>query len=146
MIGLRGWASRRECAPARVWLLLGLVVLVTAHLAGTVHCSAFAGPHVGGIVDCSQLDPLDTDDDHDRPARPPGHEHTADGHGDHMVDRPRAVCDDAIAEPEHDVPSPVPVTAASGPLARPGIRCGAGGIARAPDGPSILTLNCVRRL
>ncbi|MGW3497964.1 hypothetical protein [Streptomyces sp. NPDC001020] len=142
MIGLRGWASRRGCVAVRVGLLLGLVVFVTAHLAGTVHCSAFAGPHVGGIVDCSQLD---ADDDRDGPARPPGHEHKADGHSDHVVDRPRAACDDAVAEPDHDVPSPVPVAAAVGPLARPGTRCGAAGTARAPDGPSTLALHCVRR-
>ncbi|MFH7338924.1 hypothetical protein [Streptomyces sp. KHY 26] len=123
----------------RVGLLLGLVVLITAHLAGTVHSSAFTGPHVGGLADRFEISAHDSQDG---PGPPPGHEHEMDGHTDHAVDRPRAAADDAVGKPEHDASALVPAAAPC--PAGPAIRC-PNGIARAPDGPSTLTLHCVRR-
>ncbi|MFG2524916.1 hypothetical protein [Streptomyces sp. NPDC048527] len=85
MIGLRIGTA----APGRRWgrtaLLVGLVVLLAAHLAGTAHASAFAGPHVEPlVVACSHHDAQGAA----KTVVPrPGHDHSADGHIDHGVDR-----------------------------------------------------------
>ena len=126
-----------------------------------MHSHAFSSPHVGGVVDvvdgtvdCCRPDAdhrlgadhhPGPDDDRGGPALPPGHEHKADGHVDHAVDRPRAASGDAVAGPERFAPSPAWALAAPVLPAGAGARCGADGVARAPDGASPLALNCVRR-
>ncbi|MGW5677725.1 hypothetical protein ACWEV4_22005 [Streptomyces sp. NPDC003860] len=90
MIGSRlgGYAGR---PPGRLVLLVGLVVLVVAHLAGAVHRSGTTGPHlVVAAAPCH----------HEAAgAFAPGHEGDDGGeHIDHGVDRPRAQDADAPAQ------------------------------------------------
>jgi hypothetical protein len=77
----------------RAALLVGLVLLITAHLTGSVHACSFAesGPRALSAPEVVHTaDPADGAD----PTGPPRHRHTADGHLDHTADRPRAALDD----------------------------------------------------
>jgi hypothetical protein len=127
--------SRRVRVSVRVGLFLGLALLVTAHLAGTVHASTFAGSHL-------TIDEVQVHTGHG-PHPDPGHEHKADGHIDHAADRPRDVGDGTSIAPGHDELSSAPSTAAE---------AGAAHAARPrpsdvslPDGRSTLALHCVWR-
>ncbi|MFF8881322.1 hypothetical protein [Streptomyces flaveolus] len=135
-------ATRASARPGRIGLLLGLVLLVTAHLAGAVHMSSFAGPHVAvEVTTCSQPE---ADDGHGLgPA--PGHHHHADAHIDHTVDRPRTAADDGIAGPcvggpGEGLPSAADTAPAPADQERPGAAAGTA------DGHGTLALHCVWRL
>jgi hypothetical protein len=97
-VGRKGASGR----PARVTLLLGLVLLITAHLGGAVHGPAFEGPHtlvsaVGCPVHSKATGALPTD----------RHEHHGGGHDDmldHTVDRLRGPVGPAAGGVGHAVP------------------------------------------
>lgn len=142
--------------PGRVGLLLGLVMLIVAHLSGTGHGASFTGPHVSAAVEVfSHHDHHDHHEDaddgtlapslgHDHPGHDhPGHDHKGDGH-DHAADRPRAAVDDTVAEAEQDGLSPI-LPAAPGSSAGPAAWHRPPGVARSRDGPSTLALHCVWR-
>lgn len=86
---------RAPMRPGRVGLFLGLVLLITAHLAGAVHASSFTGPPATVEAAAEAQPPADTGHDHE-PA--PAHRHSAGGHIDHAADRPRTTADEAVAE------------------------------------------------
>jgi hypothetical protein len=81
--------------------MIGLVVLVIAHLAGTVHAATPAGSHLDvTITACSHevQQPL-----HHAAAPHPAHHHpTGDGHVDHLADRPRVTGPDGPVAPGPD--------------------------------------------
>ncbi|MDX3695658.1 hypothetical protein PV726_36125 [Streptomyces europaeiscabiei] len=87
MIGSRAGAGAFGSA-GRVGLLLGLVVILAAHLAGTVHGAAFEGPHLDMVVAVAHHDAYDDRGGHPSPHPEHDHEHEADGHADHAADRP----------------------------------------------------------
>ncbi|MFE7979765.1 hypothetical protein [Streptomyces shenzhenensis] len=134
-------ASRR---PGRIGLFLGLAVLVTAHIAGAVHSSSFAGPHLGVEV-VAQVHPS-VGVAHG-PGQPPGHRHDAEDHLDHAVDRPRSGPDAATAGPGHADPAIAPaVMAAAASATFPDVpRTGPPHACPAADGPDTLALHCVWR-
>jgi hypothetical protein len=126
----------------RVGLPLGLVVLIAAHLAGAVHGSSFAGPHLSvTAVACSQGG---AEAESGTLAPSPGHEHKADGHIDHAADRPRAAVDDTADEPDHDGIPLIPPAAPGSPAGHAAWQRPPG-VPRSPDGRSTLTLHCVWR-
>ncbi|MBQ0984682.1 hypothetical protein KBZ10_09165 [Streptomyces sp. F63] len=152
MIGLRigpPAAGRR----GRIGLLLGLVVLIAAHLAGHVHGPAFTGPHAPAGAS-SSAHPT-ARDIVPSPEHGPGHEHEhphADEHVDHAVDRPRAVVRPyavtAYGPDTSGLSSSLSWLSAADPQrsAVTGMVFeGARGGARAPDGRSALALHCVWR-
>ncbi|MEU9606513.1 hypothetical protein [Streptomyces sp. NPDC048057] len=98
MIGSRlGGYARRPLG--RLVLLVGLAVLVVAHLAGAVHRSGTTGPHftVAGAPCHHEA----------AGASAPGHEGDDGGeHIDHGVDRPRAQDADAPAQDVTALPQP----------------------------------------
>ncbi|MEV8547802.1 hypothetical protein [Streptomyces sp. NPDC051572] len=140
MIRLRSGARSggRSC---RVGLLLGLVVLIAAHLAGSVHGSSFAGPYMSiAATTCHHHA-----DAHGGTMAPsPGHDHRADGHIDHAADRPRAAADDTAAGPDHDALSPLPPAPPGSPAGQIALHRPSG-VSRPPGGPSTLALHCVWR-
>jgi hypothetical protein len=127
----------------RVGLLLGLVVLIAAHLAGTVHGSAFAGPHADvGVAACAYSGTNDSEPS-------PEHEHHVDDHIDHVVDRPRASVHHAVTEQGHDGAWPFSSSLSAGdaqpPAVTGAVSGGRRGGFRALDGRSALALHCVWR-
>ncbi|ANP56811.1 hypothetical protein AVL59_26930 [Streptomyces griseochromogenes] len=127
----------------RAGLLLGLVLLVTAHLAGAVHVSAVAGPPVS--VEAAEIArPLHDAGRESEPA--PEHQHRSGDHIDHAADRPRTAVDETIVEPGHADPADSPFGAVDGPPS-PAVRCRPSGpAASGTDAPDTLALHCVRRL
>ncbi|MFE4413880.1 hypothetical protein [Streptomyces sp. NPDC056821] len=123
----------------RIGLLLGLVLLVTAHLAGTVHASSFGRPHLNvAVVDCSQLET----DDADHGSNPaPGHDRKADGHIDHAADRPRDTVGDTVIGPGPDVAVPDTARAEAAHAAWAQLP----DVPPVPDGRATLALHCVLR-
>ncbi|WP_051370653.1 hypothetical protein [Streptomyces sp. 142MFCol3.1] len=138
MIGVR--VRTRTSGAGRLWLLLGVVLIVVAHLAGAVHGAALAGTHTAFPV-ISHADGAEYTADGIKPS--PGHDHTADGHVDHVADRPRT--GEIGPGPGHDGPDTPPATAvAPGAAHAPG-----GGPPRplaAADRRGIRALHCVWRL
>ncbi|MCN9244083.1 hypothetical protein NGF19_25440 [Streptomyces sp. RY43-2] len=141
MIGVRlqTWPPGRA---GRIGLLLGLVMLVTAHLAGSIHAASFGGPH-SASADVDRSRPATADADHGfNPA--PGHDHKADGHIDHAVDRPRDTVDGAVSEPGHDTPDTAPPTTARAEAAHAAWTLPPR-LFPVPDGRATLALHCVLR-
>ncbi|NGO14563.1 hypothetical protein G5C60_44970 [Streptomyces sp. HC44] len=143
MIELRAEPGSRAGRSGRIGLLLGLVLLVTAHLAGVVHGASFSGPHVSTVAAAWAAHGEHHEEKGDAVTPSPGHEHGADDHLDHAADRPRADLDDAVAELSHD-----------GLPNRPGTADPAAGRAAGrppwdvpdpPGGRSALSLHCVWR-
>jgi hypothetical protein len=73
----------------RAALLVGLVLVLAAHLTGAVHACPFAGADPSAVV----AHAADGVGGPGPTAPPPGHRHAADGHADHTADRPRAALD-----------------------------------------------------
>ncbi|WP_345645681.1 hypothetical protein [Streptomyces siamensis] len=138
MIGSR--VRTRTPGAGRLWLLLGVVLIVVAHLAGAVHGAALGGTHTPFPV-ISRADGEAHIADGIKP--PPGHDHTADGHVDHVADRPRT--GETGAGPGHDGPDTPPSTAVA-----PGAAHTSGGGPRGPLAAAgrrgIRALHCVWRL
>jgi hypothetical protein len=101
--------------PGRVGLFLGLVLLITAHLAGTVHASSFTGPHMTVEAATIAQPQADAGRGHE-PA--PTHRHSSGGHIDHAADRPRTTADEAVAECDQAGP-PAGSSAAAGSAVMP---------------------------
>jgi hypothetical protein len=145
VVGLR-ISTRAGGHPSRVGLLLALVLLTVAHLAGTVHASSFEGPHVSVLVAAHEQHGTNGDDRKSAPH--PGHDHEADDHIDHAADRPRSVSiDDTILGPcpGLDGLTLLPV-AGAGPAGTGGVSPrDPPGIPRSSYGPSPLALHCVWR-
>jgi hypothetical protein len=138
-VRLQTWLPGRA---VRIGLLLGLVLLVTAHLVGSVHTASFGGPHLAAAS--AEGDQPETGDvDHGINPHP-GHEHKADGHIDHAADRPRDAIDGTVIGPRHDAPDAAPpatarTEAAQAAWARPPDDF------PTPDGRATLALHCVLR-
>ena len=145
MIGLR-FRARAAGRSGRIGLLLGLVVIVAAHLTGTVHGSPFEGSPVSAVVTVGAQHRADGG-----PLAPaPWHEPKAEGHADHTADRPRTVSvGDTVLGPGLDpgfdelalVPAdaPVPVGARGAQEVPPGLK------GPSPYGRSALVMHGVRR-
>jgi len=126
--------------PGWLGLVVGLVVLITAHLAGTVHSSLYEGPHVSPVAAVCVHHGADGDG---RFAPDPGHDHEADTHIDHAADRPRTVsADDTVLEPGFDGLVPTPAVGGGG-AATP--RDPPAAVTGSSDGRSTLVLHCVWR-
>lgn len=123
----------------RVGLLLGLLVLITAHLSGAVHGASFAGPHMSPVAVISEHGANSDGSD-----APPGHDHKSGAHIDHTADRPRTASQDTPSEPGHDSGSPAASPAAKVSDAGGGWRYLPHDFA-AVQGSSTLELHCVWR-
>ncbi|MGW0285413.1 hypothetical protein ACWDXT_20195 [Streptomyces sp. NPDC003236] len=140
---IRSWVMRRaSMRPHRLGLLLGLVLLVTAHLAGSVHADSYAGPLMPVEVAVSTQATADAG----HKGEPvPAHQHGAAGHIDHTADRPRTTGDETICEAGHADPAGDP-TASSDATPLP-VRCRPPDIpVRASSCPVTLALYCLWRL
>ncbi|MEU4930641.1 hypothetical protein AB0G54_29735 [Streptomyces yokosukanensis] len=142
MIGV--WQVRRaSMRPGCTGLFVGLILLITAHLAGEVHAASFAGAHVTVEITVEARPRTDTGH-HSAPA--PEHQHGAKGHIDHAVDRPRTSAGITIAESGHADPlgnSPGSVAALS---PRPARGRPYDIAAPSADTSAVLALHCVWRL
>jgi hypothetical protein len=111
-VGRQGATGR----PARITLLLGLVLLVVAHLGGAVHGPAFEGPHtLVTAVGCPASSTVTGASPTDR------REHHGGGHDDmldHTVDRLRGPVGPAGGGGGHAVPFPYAPAADAVPAAR----------------------------
>lgn len=133
---------RGPMRPGRAGFLLGLVLLITAHLSGAVHASSFTGPLVTVEAAASAQPPAGCDRDHDET---PGHEHRAGDHIDHAADRPRTSVDETVVESAHADPAVSPPDSADTTL-MPAVRDRPpSAVACAADGRGALTLHCVWR-
>ncbi|MEV5350695.1 hypothetical protein [Streptomyces achromogenes] len=127
----------------RAALLIGLVLVLAAHLGGSVHACSFTGTGPTVVAARESAHPADTADGTDStgpsrhrhqadtaavadPTGPPRHRHAADGHLDHTADRPRAALDDT--GPDGGQHPPALPAVPRGRAAHPG-RC------RPPDVP-----------
>ncbi|MEV6594147.1 hypothetical protein [Streptomyces acidicola] len=139
MIGVRK-VRRASMRPSRVVLFLGLVFLITAHLAGAVHAASFAGPHVTVEV-ATTAHPLHDTWHASDPA--PAHQHRAGDHIDHAADRPRTAAAETIAAPGHADPADSPSGSVDA-TPMPAVWCRPSDTA-APttDSPGTLALHCV---
>ncbi|MET8562652.1 hypothetical protein ABZV75_19365 [Streptomyces flaveolus] len=87
----------------RAALLVGLVLMIAAHLTGAVHACAFAGPDPSVLV-AQDVRQAAGGADETGSDGPPQHRHAADGHVDHTADRPRAALDDTFLDGETHQP------------------------------------------
>ncbi|MEU5974920.1 hypothetical protein [Streptomyces sp. NPDC047315] len=127
MIGSRLGALAGR-SRGRLVLLVGLAVLVVAHLAGAVHRSGSTGPHLTVAAAPCHHEAAG--------ASAPAHEGDDGGeHIDHGFDRPRAADADAATAPQPD--------AAIEPVARRGPYRPAP--FRGADGRTTLVRHCVLR-
>ncbi|MFF8727027.1 hypothetical protein ACF073_11110 [Streptomyces sp. NPDC015171] len=94
----------------RAALLLGLVLVIAAHLTGAVHACSSAGPDPSPVLAQPVPHLADATDGRGSTAPPPGHRHAADGHGAHTADRPRAALDDTVPDGGAHQPPPPAVT------------------------------------
>ncbi|MEU7409105.1 hypothetical protein AB0B40_07220 [Streptomyces sp. NPDC042638] len=94
MIGSRVGRDGSVGRLRRAALLVGLVLVVAAHLTGAVHACPFAGADPSAVVAGDVAHTADGAGGTGSTAPPPGHRHGADGHVDHTADRPRAALDD----------------------------------------------------
>ncbi|MEV3855099.1 hypothetical protein AB0J38_12325 [Streptomyces sp. NPDC050095] len=119
MIGFRVGPATPSGRWGRLASVIGLVVLVIAHLAGTVHASTPAGSHLDVTVTACGHEAQQQPSPH-RVAGPlPAHHHSSgDGHAEHLADRPRATGPDGPSVPGPDAPPPVPVAPAAVPGSR----------------------------
>lgn len=135
--------ARAVGRPGWLGLVLGLVVLITAHLAGTVHSSLFEGPHVSTVAAVCAHHGTDGDG---RFAPHPGHDHEADTHIDHAADRPRPVsADDTVLEPGFDGLAPIAAVGGDGGAAPRDPPAAVTGSSYSSYGRSTLVLHCVWR-
>uniref|UniRef100_UPI0015F08EC4 hypothetical protein n=1 Tax=Streptomyces sp. WELS2 TaxID=2749435 RepID=UPI0015F08EC4 len=104
MIGTRDGGDRSAGRSRHAALLIGLVLVIAAHLAGSVHACSFAGRGPSAVAAREAAHPAGTADGTD-PTGPPRHRHTADGHLDHTADRPRAALDDTGLDGEQHPPA-----------------------------------------
>ncbi|MFF8997700.1 hypothetical protein ACF1GW_00835 [Streptomyces achromogenes] len=141
MIGTRGGGDGSARRLRRAALLIGLVLVIAAHLTGSVHACSFAGSGPGAGAAREVAHPADTADGTD-PTGPPRHRHPADGHLDHTADRPRAALDDTGLDGEQHPPA-LPA-APRGRRTHPG-RCGPPGLPRDHAGGPSLAVICVLR-
>ncbi|MFI9244796.1 hypothetical protein ACIGXF_19885 [Streptomyces sp. NPDC053086] len=111
----------------RAALLVGLVLVLAAHLTGAVHACPFAGAYPSAVVAWDVPHAADGADGTRPTAPPPGPRHAADGHVGHTADRPRAALDDTGLGSE--VPQPVLPAVSRGRSAHPGW-CGRPGVPR----------------
>ncbi|MFH9404143.1 hypothetical protein ACH4JS_30925 [Streptomyces sp. NPDC017638] len=101
MIGSWGSGDGRAGRSRRAVLLIGLVLVIAAHLTGAAQACSFAGPGPAAAPARAAAHPADTGRD-TGPTGPPRHRHAADGHPDHTADRPRAALDDTgLADETH---------------------------------------------
>jgi hypothetical protein len=135
--------GRADARPLLSTLLIGLVLLVAAHLLGALHGPGFTASHASlpGVA-CSH--PASVGSSHVEAAPGPGHEHQQRGNGEieHAVDRLRAPADQApaVAEAAESFSYEAAVsTLPSGLAERPG------NSHSPPDGRSTLVLHCVWR-
>ncbi|WP_251096246.1 hypothetical protein [Streptomyces sp. Caat 7-52] len=98
-VGSGGHAGRSR----RAALLVGLVLVIAAHLTGAVHACSFAGADPSAVVARDVAHPADGAGGGMVP--PPGHRHAADGHLGHTADRPRAALDDTGLDGEPPEPA-----------------------------------------
>ncbi|WP_427919108.1 hypothetical protein [Streptomyces sp. cg40] len=143
MIGLRG-ATRAAERVSRVGSLLGLVLLITAHLSGHTHTAAFDGSHLNvPAVMCAQDTTVDLGESL---TGAPVHHHHSDGHIDHASDRPRGgtSADDGSTTGGHGRGGPALIPVAASDLARAGAPRDPPTVL-SPYGRSALALHCVRR-
>ncbi|MFI0805788.1 hypothetical protein [Streptomyces echinatus] len=121
-VGCGGSAGRSR----RAALLVGLVLVIAAHLTGAVHACSFAGADPSPVVAQDVPRTADAAGEPGPQAPHPGHRHAADGHLDHTADRPRAALDDTGLGDE--APQPVLPAVSRGRQAhtgrsgRPGVR------------------------
>ncbi|WP_306320309.1 MULTISPECIES: hypothetical protein [unclassified Streptomyces] len=90
MIGSRIGPATPSGRWGRLVSVIGFVVVVIAHLAGTVHASTPAGGHLDVTVTaCGHHGAAQSPGQAAAPG--PAHHHSAgDGHVEHLADRPRA--------------------------------------------------------
>ncbi|MFJ7905007.1 hypothetical protein ACIQ6V_31750 [Streptomyces sp. NPDC096198] len=93
MIGERR-TRRAPGRPGHLGLVLGLVLLITAHLSGALHAAPFAGPHVPVETAASAGRPAGTGHEGEPE---PAHQHDGGVHIDHAADRPRTTADATLA-------------------------------------------------
>ncbi|MDN3260238.1 hypothetical protein QWJ26_10535 [Streptomyces sp. CSDS2] len=141
MIGVWGGGDGSAGRSRRAALLIGLVLVIAAHLTGSVHACSFAGSGPSAVAAGEVAQPADTADGAN-PTGPPRHRHTADGHLDHTADRPRAALDDTGLDGGQHPPalSAVP----RGRPTHPGWRRPSGVPRDRANGPSLATV-CVLR-
>ncbi|WP_030740956.1 hypothetical protein [Streptomyces sp. NRRL S-31] len=120
MIGSWGSGGGRGRGSRRAALLVGLVLVIAAHLTGAVHACSYAGFDPTPVVAQDLPRAVDGADGAGPAAPPPHHRHAAGGHSDHTADRPRAALDDG--GPDGEAHQPVPSAAAGGRHARTGWR------------------------
>ncbi|MFF7093106.1 hypothetical protein ACFY9A_12010 [Streptomyces rubradiris] len=142
MIGTWGGGDGSAGRSRRAALLIGLVLVIAAHLAGSVHACSFAGTVPSAMAAPEATHPADTADG-TAPTGPPRHRHTADGHLDHTADRPRAALDDTGLD--GDQHPPAPPTVPRGRAAHPGWRSPPGVPRDRANGPSLATVRVLRQ-
>ncbi|MEU3522707.1 hypothetical protein AB0E62_02315 [Streptomyces sp. NPDC038707] len=141
MIGTRGGGGRAG-RLRRAALLVGLVLLITAHLTGSVHACSFAESGTSALSVRDVVRPADPADGAG-PTGPPRHRHTADGHLDHTADRPRAALDDTgLDGGQHP---PVQPAAARGRATRTGRHRIPGVPPDRANGPSLAAVRVLRQ-
>ncbi|CAL9282196.1 hypothetical protein [Streptomyces sp. SudanB182_2057] len=142
MIGTWGGGDGSAGRSRRAALLIGLVLVIAAHLTGSVHACSFAGVGPSPVAALEVVHPADTADG-TAPTGPPRHRHTADGHLDHTADRPRAALDDTGPDGGHH--PPVLPAVPRGRAAHPGWRRPPGASRDRVDGPSLAALGVLRQ-
>ncbi|GHH27820.1 hypothetical protein [Streptomyces rubradiris] len=142
MIGAWGGGDGSAGRSRRAALLIGLVLVIAAHLTGSVHACSFAGSGPSAVAAGEVVQPADTADGTD-PTGPPRHRHAADGHLDHTADRPRAALDDTgLAGEQHP---PVLPTVPRGRATHPGWRRPPGVPRDRANGPSLAAVRVLRQ-
>ncbi|WP_327660559.1 MULTISPECIES: hypothetical protein [unclassified Streptomyces] len=123
--------------------MIGFVVLVIAHLAGTVHASTPAGRHLDvAVTVCGHEAPQSLQQ---AATQLPAHHHsTADGHIEHLTDRPRVTGPAVPSSPGPDVP-PLAPAAAILLVGSPRLVLGPPDGAHASNGAAVRSLLCVWR-
>ncbi|PWI12297.1 hypothetical protein DIZ27_01510 [Streptomyces sp. NWU339] len=135
--------------------LLGLVLLIVAHLAGTVHGSSYDGPHLAvGIEAAASTHPEAgighgrgpvLGHDHESDDHAPAHHHEADDHIEHAADRPRASADATVVLGSGHSGADVAPPPVAGATAAYAAWAGPPQAARASDSRGTLALHCVWR-
>ncbi|MGW2722664.1 hypothetical protein [Streptomyces sp. NPDC001492] len=141
---IESWVSRGGSAgrSRRAGLLIGLIVVIAAHLTGSAHACSFAGADVSAVATHEVRQAADEGDDPGSTTPLPGPHHAADGHVDHAADRPRA--DFAVAGPGGDAAGPPLPAVSRGHFVHAGWRSPPG-VSRSCDSGSALALLCVLR-
>lgn len=133
--------TRPPGRAGRAGLLLGLVLLITAHLAGAVHAPSSTGLHMALVLAGHSTAEADTD--HGSTSTP-GDDHQADGHIDHAADRPRDAVHGRAAGSGDDAPAAAP-PATTGAAETHAARSHPPDVPPVPHGPGTFALHCVWR-